>query len=295
MSFSKRTLALIDQAIEEDLDAAGDLTSALLEDADAPARGRIVAREDGILAGAALAPRICERFGRRLGATLRFEPQADDGGGLRRGQCAGTLAGPRAALLSCERVLLNFLGRLSGIATLTARYVAAARAANPDVCVLDTRKTTPAWRELERYAVRCGGGTNHRSGLFDAVLIKDNHLAGTPPRRLADVLRAMVARARARSPAPAFIEVEVDDLRQLDAVLRVEGIDVVLLDNFPIDALREAVRLRNTRAPHVALEASGGVTLETIGPIAATGVDRISTGALTHSARWLDLSLEMET
>lgn len=294
MTFSKRTLSLIDQAIEEDLDATGDITSALLDAPDAPARGPIVARQAGALAGVALAPLICERFARRLAATLRFEPAAEDGTELRAGQHAGTLVGARAAVLSCERVVLNFLARLSGIATLTRRFVEAARAANPHVHVLDTRKTTPAWRELERYAVRCGGGTNHRRGLFDAVLIKDNHLAGVPPDRLAGVLRAMVARARGRTPAPKFIELEVDDLDQLEAALRVEGIDLVLLDNFPLERLREAVRLRDARAPRVGLEASGSVTLETIGPIAATGVDRISVGALTHSARWLDLSLELE-
>ena len=294
MTFSQRTRALIDAAIEEDLDAAGDRTSALLDDPDAPARGRIVARQSGVLAGVALIPHVCRRYAQRLSAAPRFEPAARDGERLAAGRTLGTLAGPRAAILTCERVCLNFLARLSGIATLTSRFVAAAREANPRVRILDTRKTTPAWRELERYAVRCGGGHNHRSGLFDAVLIKDNHLAGIAPDRLADALRAMVGRAGAQDPPPAFVEVEVDDLRQLEAALSVDGIDVVLLDNFSPDRLRQAVALRNTRAPHVSLEASGGVTLETIGPIAATGVDRISVGALTHSARWLDLSLEME-
>ncbi len=299
MSFSARTQSLIDQAIEEDLGAAGDLTSALLEDAEVIARGRIVTRQDGVAAGLRLLPVVVRRFEVRLGRPLRFEPSpaldrsGADGVALSAGQTLGVLAGSRAAVLAAERTCLNFLGWLSGIATLTRRYVRQAQAANPLVRVLDTRKTTPAWRELERYAVRCGGGENHRGGLFDAVLIKDNHLAGVPADRFAAHVQGMVRKAR-RHGAVRFVEVEVDTLAQLEAVLGIEGIDIVLLDNFSLDQLREAVRRRDARAPHVRLEASGGVTLETVGPIAATGVDRISVGALTHAARWLDVSMELE-
>ncbi|MEW6252904.1 MAG: hypothetical protein AB1716_19885, partial [Planctomycetota bacterium] len=238
------------------------------------------------------------------------------------GTVVATLRGPRATVLSTERTLLNFLGRMSGVATLTRRYVDAARAANPHVQILDTRKTIPGWRELDKYAVRCGGGMNHRSGLYDAVLIKDNHIAGIPLERLAEELRAMLGRL---ARTPKFVEVEVDSLEQLREVCRVAGVHMVLLDNFTTERIRAAVAVRDrlrTRPlipmspqhlervndltaaerddgrphtwepPMLLLEASGGVDLESVAELAATGVDRISVGALTHSAAALDIGLD---
>ncbi len=299
-AWSALTHQLVESAYDEDV-GAGDLTSALLPEPNTPVTARVVARDAGVIAGLTLGPLIAAVFGRRLGASLRFVPAEGvrDGAPVAAGQAVAALAGPCAAVLATERTLLNFLGRLSGIATLTARFVAAARAAAPWVRVLDTRKTTPGWRELEKYAVRCGGGENHRFGLHDAVLIKDNHLAGVPPERLADHLRGLLAGLVTAPTRPAFVEVEVDSPRQLAAVLTVPGVDMVLLDNFTLAELRSAVALRDEAGLRpgagpraVLLEASGGVTLETIASVAATGVERISVGALTHGALSLDLGLD---
>jgi nicotinate-nucleotide pyrophosphorylase (carboxylating) len=298
-SWSRLTGQLIRAALDEDLGPGGDITSALLPSATDEAIGRIVARQPGIVCGLALAPEICRVFAERLEQTLGFtavplprhSAACEDGRPVRAGDCVATIHGPRAALLTVERTMLNFLGRMSGVATLTARYVAAATATNPGISVLDTRKTIPGWRELDRYAVRCGGGQNHRMGLHDAVLIKDNHLSGVPTPRLAAFLFECLNNLRSK---PAFVEVEVDSPDQLVEVLSVVGVDVVLLDNFSLDQVREAVRLRDSNGLRgkVALEVSGGVTLETIGTLAAAGVERISVGALTHSAPALDFSLE---
>lgn len=295
--WSALTQALIDAAIREDLANEGDITSALMADPGAAISARVIVRQSGVVCGLALAPAICAKFAARLGAPLSIVPSQHAGVAISDGFAAesvtpiATLSGPRTAVLAIERTLLNFMGRMSGVATLTRQYVAAAHAANPNVAVLDTRKTLPGWRELDRYAVRTGGGTNHRWGLFDAVLLKDNHLAGIPANRLANELQAMLSRLRDK---PTFVEVEVDSLEQFDEVCKVPGIDFILLDNFTLDQLREAVRRRNaqpgTKRP--ALEASGGVTLKTIAAIAATGVERISAGALTHSAPNLDLALD---
>jgi nicotinate-nucleotide pyrophosphorylase (carboxylating) len=193
-------------------------------------------------------------------------------------------------LLMMERTALNFLQRLSGIATLTARFVA--EVAGTKAVILDTRKTTPGWRALEKYAVRCGGGTNHRFGLYDAVLIKDNHLAWLAEG--GDPIGRAVAAARAGAPkGNKFIEVEVDTLEQLDRALEV-GPDIILVDNLGPEKLAEAVRRRDAKAPGILLEASGGVTLETVRGLALTGVDRISVGALTHSAPALDIGLDFD-
>ena len=181
------------------------------------------------------------------------------------------------------------LGRLSGIATLTAACVAKCEGTNAKI--LDTRKTTPTLRGLEKYAVACGGGVNHRMGLYDAVLLKDNHLARVPGKALGDRVAAAVERARREFPSLKFIEVEVDTLDQLEAVLPT-GVDIVLLDNMRPATLARAVAMRDEAAPGVALEASGGVTLDTLTELAATGVDRLSIGALTHSAPALDIALD---
>jgi nicotinate-nucleotide pyrophosphorylase (carboxylating) len=193
-------------------------------------------------------------------------------------------------LLAMERTALNFLQRLSGVATMTARFVD--EVAGTRALILDTRKTTPGWRALEKYAVRCGGGTNHRIGLHDAVLIKDNHLAWLAEG--GDPIGRAVGLARAGAPeGTKFIEVEVDTLEQLDRALEV-GPDIILVDNLGPEKLAEAVRRRDAKAPGVLLEASGGVNLSTVGAIARSGVDRISVGALTHSAPALDIGLDFD-
>lgn len=304
--WSPRTHALVRAAVDEDLADRGDLSAALLPDGDAPVAARFVPRQAGVICGLALAPLVCREFSQRLAAELRFEPlpapgaapaaAVADGGRVAPGQAVALLHGPKATVLTAERTLLNFLGRLSGVATLTRRCVDAARAVNPRVQILDTRKTLPGWRELDKYAVRCGGGSNHRFGLYDAVLIKDNHLAGVATHDLAGALAALLRRLAetAPSPPPAFVEVEADSLAQFEQIVGVPGVDMVLLDNFPPDDLRAAVRRRDALglAGRVLLEASGGMTEERLAAVAATGVDRISIGALTHSAPQLDLGLD---
>lgn len=203
-----------------------------------------------------------------------------------------TLRGPVGLILTAERVLLNFLQRLCGVATMTRRFVDSV--AGTSARITDTRKTTPGWRVLEKYAVRCGGGMNHRAGLHDAVLIKDNHLFGVEPGRVAPAVFEMLNKLSVSGAKPDFIEVEADSLDQVEQLLKVVGIDVILLDNFTVDQLVEAVAMRERAglADAVAFEASGGVTLETVGAIAATGVERISVGAITHSAPALPMKLE---
>lgn len=295
MNWSPITEQLVRAAAEEDLGRAGDLTSRLLGDPEGLVTAHVVARSPGVIAGLALAPLIGRVFADRLEADFVLTPRVEDGAALAAGCRILTIGGPRAAVLALERTLLNFLCRLSGVATATRQYVDRAKGRAPQVEILDTRKTLPGWRELDKYAVRCGGGTNHRSGLFDAVLIKDNHIAGIPPERLAQTLFEMLNNL-SNGPRPAFVEVEVDSLEQLAAVLKVVGVDFVLCDNFPLERLREAVALRDSLGlrGRVALEASGGVNLDTIGNIAATGVERISVGAITHSAPALDLGLDLE-
>jgi nicotinate-nucleotide pyrophosphorylase (carboxylating) len=224
-----------------------------------------------------------------------------DGSALSAGAQLAFLAGPARELLTSERLILNLVGRLSGIATLTRRYVDAV--AGTKARIYDTRKTMAGWRRLEKYAVRCGGGFNHRLGLFDAVLIKDNHLVVGAETRGGGHFTPAEAVRRARQflesafpdrPEPMIVEVEVDALDQLREVLP-ERPDIVLLDNMPLDELRAAVALRNTTARQVELEASGGIQLESVGDIARTGVDRISVGALTHSAAWFDVGLDWKS
>jgi len=212
-----------------------------------------------------------------------------DGSALSPGQTVARWAGPMRSILAIERTALNFMTHLSGIATLTSRFVDAV--SDTSARIYDTRKTIPGLRGLAKYAVACGGGHNHRMGLHDAVLIKDNHLAAMGGDWL-DALARAINSARDLEPAPTFIEVEVDTLDQLRQVLDLKP-DMVLLDNMSLDALRSAVAMRNDLQPSVELEASGGVTLETVAGIAATGVDRISVGALTHSAPALDLGLDL--
>jgi nicotinate-nucleotide pyrophosphorylase (carboxylating) len=296
--WSQQTIDLIRAAYDEDLGRTGDITSALLGERADEVDARLIPRHDGVICGLALAPAICEIFSERLGPKLDFHPaprgagEFMDGQPVAAGQTVALVRGPKTAVLALERTLLNFLGRLSGVATLTHRYVQTARQVNRQVEVLDTRKTIPGWRELDKYAVRMGGGTNHRLGLHDAILIKDNHLAAIPTGQLRVSLAALL---RKRSPAAKFVEVEVDRHEQLVEVCQVPGVDYILLDNFKTDETRRAVEYLESRGLRgkIRLEASGRVSLDTIAAIAATGVDRISVGALTHSAAVLDIGLDL--
>ena len=206
----------------------------------------------------------------------------------------GVVSGSVRSLLAAERVMLNFLQRLSGIATMTACYAEAVRGTKAKIC--DTRKTTPGWRELEKYAVRCGGGFNHRHGLYDAVLIKDNHLAAWGMERLLENLQQVVEKVQRMRKKVDFIEVEVDNLEELRVVLSVTDVNMILLDNMTTEQIRSAVCLRDElcRDREILLEASGNITLDTIRAVAETGVDRISVGALTHSVRSLDIGFDLK-
>lgn len=272
---------LVDLALAEDLGPVGDRTSRALIPADRPGRAAFVARSPGVVAGLPAAALVCEAVDPRL----TFTPSVADGSVLKPGTVVATVAGPLRALLAAERTALNFLQRLSGVASLTRKYVDAAAGHRAEV--LDTRKTTPGWRLLEKYAVRMGGGRNHRIGLYDGVLIKDNHLAGLD----GDIQLAVATARNAPGNDALAIEVEVDTAEQLEEALAA-GADIVLLDNMPPDLLRAAVRRRDAVSPATLLEASGGITLSTIAAVAATGVDRISVGALTHSAPALDIGLD---
>jgi nicotinate-nucleotide pyrophosphorylase (carboxylating) len=275
---------LIELGLAEDLDLAGDVTSnTLLPDA-AVGTVLVVVREAGVVSGLPLIERVFAGIDSRVAVQLR----AHDGARVSRGEVVAEVLGPVRSLLTGERTALNFLTHLSGIASLTRRFVDAI--AGTRAVILDTRKTFPGYRRLQKYAVRCGGGVNHRMGLFDAVLIKDNHLAAWTADAGHTVAGA-IRRCRTAVPAQVTVEVEVDSLAQLREALP-ESPDIVLLDNMSLDLLRQAVELRDRIAPRVLLEASGGVTLDTVGDIARTGVDRISSGALTHSARALDLAFD---
>jgi nicotinate-nucleotide pyrophosphorylase (carboxylating) len=272
---------LIELALVEDLGPTGDRTSLATIPATAVAAAAFVARSAGVVAGLPVAAMVC----RAVDPTLVFAELVADGTAVERGTRIATVAGPLRSILAAERTALNFLQRLSGVATLTRKFVDAA--AGSRAKILDTRKTTPGWRRLEKYAVRSGGGTNHRMGLNDGILIKDNHLAG-----LGGDLRKAVEAARGfPGNAGLPVEVEVDTLEQLEVALAVRA-DIVLLDNMTTDQQRAAVARRDAVAPGVLLEASGGVALATVRDIAATGVDRISVGALTHSAPALDIALD---
>lgn len=270
---------LIDLALAEDI-GGGDVTTEFFTNPERQVRARIFAKERCVLAGVAAAAEVF----RRIDESLQIEIVREDGAALEAGDTAVSLSGRAASLLTAERTALNFLQRLSGVATLTRTYVTAI--AGTGARILDTRKTTPGWRLLEKAAVAAGGGVNHRIGLYDMVMVKDNHLAaGTS---LAE-LQAAIRKARAARPE-IRIELEADTLGQVRDFLTLEGVDVILLDNMPPPVLREAVAMRK---PGVVYEASGGVTLDTIRAIAETGVDFISVGALTHSAKAVDLSLEV--
>ena len=267
------------RALEEDLGRAGDITSIATIPEATHAHAVLIARQAGVIAGLPLAVATFHR----LSPDIRIEPHVRDGGAVAAGVHVLTISGPARAVLAGERTALNFVGRLSGIATLTADYVRHTAGTKLRICC--TRKTTPGLRALEKYAVRCGGGFNHRFGLDDAILIKDNHIA------VAGGVRPVLERARANAGHLVRIEIEVDTLAQLREVLDTGLADVVLLDNMDVATLAEAVKLV---AGRVVLEASGGVTQSSIAQIAATGVDYASSGALTHSAPNFDVALDID-
>lgn len=270
----------VTRALDEDLGRAGDITSIATVPETTSARAVMVARQGGVIAGLPLAVAVFQR----LSPGIHLQAHVRDGASVAASVHLLTISGPARAVLSSERTALNFVGRLSGIATLTSKYVRQAAGTKLRICC--TRKTTPGLRALEKYAVRCGGGFNHRFGLDDAILIKDNHVA------VAGGIRCVLERARAQAGHLVKIEIEVDTLAQLREVLDTGLADAVLLDNMDPATLSEAVRMAQGR---VVLEASGGVALDAIGGIAATGVDYVSSGALTHSAPNLDVALDIAT
>jgi nicotinate-nucleotide pyrophosphorylase (carboxylating) len=275
---------LVKSALAEDLGPSGDVTSLATIAASATGKAKFVARKAGVIAGLPAVGLISSA----IDSTLALHAQVADGDSIAAGSTLAVIAGPMRSILAAERTALNFLQRLSGIATLTRRYVDIVAGRSQ---VLDTRKTTPGWRLLEKYAVRMGGGHNHRVGLYDGVLIKDNHLAalGGGP----SAVRAAIAAARKQSPELP-IEVEVDSTELCAVALECRP-DIILLDNMSPPQMRVCVERRNVIASTVQLEASGGVNLESIDAIAATGVDRISVGAITHSAPALDIALDYDS
>ena len=270
----------IRRALAEDL-GTGDITSQAFIPASQRSEAVIIAKEDCVVAGMDSATEVF----RLVDPKIEVREVKTNGDRVAKGEQVLHAEGPTRALLAAERTALNFLQQLSGIATLTRQFVDAV--AGTKAVILDTRKTTPGLREFERAAVRAGGGTNHRFGLFDQILAKDNHLAVTGD---AASLQAAIDRARAAKPA-VIVEIEADNLDQVHLLCGLRGVDIILLDNMTDDEMREAVRIRGERP--ILLEASGGVNLQTAGAIAKTGVDRISVGALTHSARAADFSMEI--
>jgi len=278
---------LIQMAIEEDL-GRGDITSELLFDDHTVAKANIVSREEIIVCGMGVAKEILKCYDGRL----KLKVRVNDGQSAHVGSRLGTVEGPLRPMLSAERVMLNFLQRLSGIATTTRMYVNAIQGTKAKI--YDTRKTMPGWRILEKYAVRCGGGYNHRIGLYDGVLIKDNHLAQLG-RDFQGRLRKVVRKAGKLKRAK-FVAVEVDHVDdQLNYVLEIPGIDIVLLDNMGQWQLKHAVAMRDKmcgKGKKPLLEASGNITLSSVSAIAQCGIDRIAVGAITHSARAVDIGLD---
>ncbi len=266
----------VDIALAEDI-GGGDLTSLFFIPETSISRARIFAKEPCIVAGVEVARRTFQK----LDAQLELSILNQDGSAVQPGQSVIELSGHTRTILTGERIALNFIQRLSGVATLTAQFVEAVR--NTSATILDTRKTTPGLRALEKAAVKAGGGRNHRMGLYDGVMVKDNHLLARP-----DLQKAIFSLRRSRPSV--LIEVEADSVEQVREFVNLEGIDVILLDNMSPDQLRASVALKRSG---LKFEASGGVSLATVRQIAETGVDFISVGQLTHSARAMDFSLEL--
>lgn len=280
---SKDYSELVDLAIREDI-GNGDITSQAVNLPEESFMGVFTSREEGVLAGVDLLPYILKK----ISPQSKIKVLLKDGAKLKRGSKIAIIKGPTAGVLMAERIILNFLQRLSGIATITQQYVK--KIEGTKCQILDTRKTTPGWRVLEKYAVLCGGGVNHRIGLYDMVMIKDNHIASLS-KFSSTPIREGVTRARQAINKNIKIIVEVDTLIQMVEALSIAP-DVILLDNMDIQKLKKAVQLRNKTMPKILLEASGGVNLKTVQKIAKTGVDRISIGALTHSVKALDIGLD---
>ena len=273
---------LIRLALEEDLGSGGDVTSELTIAESTAARADVVAKQDLVVCGLFAAQATFEA----LDARIEFHLRAHEGDAVSKGSVVAHLEGPARSLLAGERTALNFLQRLSGIATGARAFVQAAKPHGAHI--IDTRKTTPGWRALEKFAVRCGGADNHRVGLFDGILIKDNHVAA------AGGVGEAIRRAKARAPSLLKVEVEVTSVAQLEEAIA-EKPDVILLDNFDLAGIKKCVEVvRKAAGKTIKLEVSGGVTLERVPELAATGVDFLSAGALTHSAKAADLSLELE-
>ena len=273
---------LIEIALKEDLGDAGDITSNFFIDNDSLSTGSIIAKENCVIAG----PEIAQRVFYRLDPNIEVIIKLPSGSIANPGDVIMSLSGKSCSILSAERIALNFLQRLSGIATITKKYVEAVKGTNAKI--LDTRKTTPGWRELEKMAVKSGGGLNHRMGLFDMAMLKDNHLANeSDPRSLQQKINAF------KKKYPEIrLELEADTLEQVNEFIKMEGVDVILLDNMALTEISEAVSLKRGE---IKFEASGGINLDTVVQYAEAGVDFISVGALTHSAVSVDLSLELET
>ena len=273
---------LIKIALKEDLGDAGDITSNFFIDNNSLSNGTIIAKENCVIAGS----EIAERVFKRLDPNIEVKVELTSGSIASTGDVIISLSGKSCSILSAERIALNFLQRLSGIATITKKYVEAVKGTNAKI--LDTRKTTPGWRVLEKMAVKSGGGLNHRMGLFDMAMLKDNHLTNeSDPRSLQQKINAF------KKQFPEMrLEVEADTLEQVNEFIKMEGFDVILLDNMALTEISEAVSLRREA---IKFEASGGINLDTVIQYAETGVDFISVGALTHSAVSVDLSLELET
>jgi nicotinate-nucleotide pyrophosphorylase (carboxylating) len=274
------SLDLIDLALREDL-SLGDITSEATVPANRQATATMLAKQDGVISGMETARAVFTR----VDPSIRFEALVADGDRVSRGAKLAVITGNARSILSAERTALNLIQRLSGVATITAGYVA--QVAGTGASVIDTRKTAPGMRYLEKAAVRHGGGANHRYNLGDAVLIKDNHLAAIGGQH---PIRDAVLAAKQRAPHTSKVEVEVVDLAGVQEALDA-GADIIMLDNMSLDEMRDAVKLVDHRA---LIEASGGITLETLADVAATGVDLISAGALTHSAPSLDISLDFQ-
>ncbi len=280
---NKAFTLLLNMAIAEDLDSIGDITSKATLPKELMGKATLVGRADGILAGIEAA----ERTFKKIAPQTQWSSFLEDGAKLKHNSVIALIQGPIQSILSAERIALNFLQRLSGIATLTSKFTE--KVNDLPVKILDTRKTTPGWRYLDKFAVRCGGGCNHRMNLSDGILIKDNHLAALGGG--APAIQKSILLSRQFSPGTWDVEIEVDNLEMFETSLQ-SNPNIILLDNMSLADMATAVSHRNSIAKNILLEASGGINIQNVREVALTGVDRISIGAITHSAPALDLALD---